>query len=210
LNDSIVVDSWNSSTAYSNVTISVPLGAYDLGFADIAAWLTTSIGPGTTSALAATNLEVTEMAVPNPGASIPNADFTTLFSGLFLPAGTYYLVVAGEDPILPSTDGINTFWIFGDPTSLIAASGVTIGPTFASWGGAVDPSLIDLAFGPDSTFATGDPGTGDVFPQASLSVTGTPVPEPSYRVPVCVLMASIAFARMRSLKAHVTSPFPAH
>src|SRR5580692_3050015 len=79
---------WNQTASSQNVAITVPFFCEPPGTPQIAtAYLVTSIGPGTTLAnqVAAATITVS----PSAG---PSVDYV-VFSGLDLPAGSYYLVV---------------------------------------------------------------------------------------------------------------------
>jgi hypothetical protein len=91
---------WSSTTGYSDVTISAELGAaYASVPFTVSAYLTTAVGPGTTSSseIASVDLSV------SPPAFTPTS--VTVFSNLALPPGTYYLTLASR--------GSNPIW-FGD------------------------------------------------------------------------------------------------
>jgi len=194
--DTLGYTTWTQSSGYTGVTITAELADFSSVEAHGTAYLMTQIGPGTTSA--------DEVTAP---AAISTSDFglssITLFSGLTLPAGTYYLVIA--------SDG-NLGW-FGWPDPSIVApvtpfitkdSGVTT-PT--------EPNLVinntaDVAsFAPASDFASdgGAPDFGCTTPCPGLllfAATGTPasttvVPEPSTGtlVPVAVGLGVFFYRR---------------
>jgi hypothetical protein len=70
---------------YANVSISAVIGG--LAAQSVTAYLTTQIGPGTTQAAN----EVATAVIPLPG---PGGILTPIFTGLALPAGSYYLTLA--------------------------------------------------------------------------------------------------------------------
>ena len=77
--------SWTSTTAFNNVTISLSLGSS--GTASATAYLTTQIGPGTT---VADEVASTMFTFP-----LSDTSSFTIFTGLTLPGGTYYLTLGG-------------------------------------------------------------------------------------------------------------------
>ena len=91
---------WSTTSAYQNVSISAWLsGSAAVGgltTGPLEAYLTTSIGPGATSA---TQVASTVINVSLPSASSVEV---SLFSGLTLAPGTYYLVLSGNFPLLPA------------------------------------------------------------------------------------------------------------
>jgi hypothetical protein len=162
--------SWTASSAYSNVSIAAEVGCSVLGMPcavgatsgvpDLTAWLTTAVGPSETVA----NVIATYTFPPGKG---PELD--TVFSGLTLGAGTYYLVFG---------DGsVTTYWLGGEgdtAKTLVTGPGVTFnGEGFknnASDGG------LNVANPPASIFISYDAGL-------HFQVTGDPVastPEPGF------------------------------
>ena len=91
---------WSTTSAYQNVSISAWLSGSPavsgLTTGPLEAYLTTSIGPGATSA---TQVASTVINVSLPSASSVEV---SLFSGLTLAPGTYYLVLSGNFPLLPA------------------------------------------------------------------------------------------------------------
>jgi hypothetical protein len=106
--DQILAVGWTSSSDYSDVSIAAEVGNYS-DFSTITAFLTTAVGPGETDA------DQIATYTFSPGAG-PELD--TLFSGLDLSAGTYYLVLAGQ---------FSQWWGAGsaDAATLTADTGVT-------------------------------------------------------------------------------------
>ena len=147
-----VASTWTQTGSYSNVTI----GA-DLARGTGVAYLLTQLGPGTTVA----NEVVAPFAVSDPGNPSINT-LTTLFSGISLGPGTYFLLID------PAGGGI-FYDIAGTPTRTLDA-GVTQGSDRGLSGAVV-------AFSPASTNQV----------QANsliFNVTGTPgavaaTPEPA-------------------------------
>jgi hypothetical protein len=117
---------WSQTGAFSGVSVFATIGG---GPATGFAYLTNKVGPGTT---AAAN-EIASTPVSFPVASTENQ----LFSGLSLPAGTYYLTLAGT---AGSWGGTNT------PT-VNKAAGVTL---FADY-----DTFTPAAYPPSSSFFMG-------------------------------------------------------
>ena len=102
---------WSQASPFTGVSVFATIGGVPgSGFA----YLTNRIGPGTT---AAAN-EIASTPVSFPAASTE----TQLFSGLSLPAGTYYLTLAGN----------GSWGSTGTPT-VNKAAGVTLFPDYATF-----------------------------------------------------------------------------
>jgi hypothetical protein len=148
--------SWTSSVAYTNVDITVPVGSgsvVDSGTDTF--FLTNQIGPGTTTA---NEIARTTVTVPGGVDSV-----VTIFSGLTLPAGNYFLVLGG--PFTPAL-----FWTFSDSPTITAGPGVTFNNT-----GAASPNCGFCLYVPATVF-----DTSSQFPFIfGVSGTAAVVPEPS-------------------------------
>jgi hypothetical protein len=146
--------SWIASDAFSNVNISINLNA-DPG-ATAMAYLTTSIGPGTTI-----NDEIASGSFGFPSTS----SLVSVLSGLYLQAGTYYLIIEG------TASGNNGDGIWqGTPA-----------PTLSS-----NPTVIANREYFYENSISGYPPAADQFsystalvPNFEFTITGTPIPEPS-------------------------------
>jgi hypothetical protein len=148
--DVITAESWSETTSFSGVDITALLGDY-LGSGTITAYLTTQIGAGATSA------EQVAKATISPATG---EETDTLFTGLSLGPGTYYLVLSSANEA--------TWW--GNTTSTTTtASGVTGGPAVFADIGNGSP---DATYAPGSTFES-DGGIGLFF------TASTSAPEPS-------------------------------
>lgn len=166
----VLMAGWNSPIPYSNVSISAELGQVN-GPVTISAFLTTQIGPGTTTA------EQIAASTAQPASS---AETDVLFSGLTLPSGQVYLTLS-----VPA--GETGFWGFTNNSNLVTAAGVVPGPV-----GLASTSICgsqDLAYGPASTFCLGsapNPANSSIF-----TVTGDAVgaPEPA---PLLMLAGGLA------------------
>lgn len=122
--------SWSSTSGFRDVAVTARVTRFGNVGATGTAYLTTKIGAGTT---ASDEVAVASFAFPESGADV------TLFSGLILPAGTYYLT-------LVAAQGGNS-WLGGDavnPPPTVTGNGVILnGQSYAS--------LIET-YPPGSTF----------------------------------------------------------
>jgi hypothetical protein len=118
---------WAQRQAYSNVSIAAPIFLFTAestpnptGVYHGAAYLTSSIGPGISSAIATTSFSGNNTS---PQQRI-------LFSGLTLEPGTYCLTLAGTDDLPPGTSSLPVGYIWsaspGFP-SIMVAPGVGVG-----------------------------------------------------------------------------------
>ncbi len=150
-----LASSWTQSVAFNDVTISVLLG--NTGTFDGSAYLTTAILPGTTTVDQVASVNFAYSYDPsNPGGS----DWLTLFTGIDLSAGTYYLTLASP--------GRGTFgWTAASPLTITTAAGVTDNSDYFAYGNAVD-----TAYAPASELANEHLGL-------EYQVSGVPVPEPA-------------------------------
>jgi hypothetical protein len=151
--------SWSQTSGYSNVTISAALDDLDgPTLTQFAAYLTTSIGPGTT---AAQQIATANVTAPQVGS--PTATLTTIFTGLTLPPGTYYLTIYGSvnGPVLGPD-----CWTFstGAPT-IVTAAGVA---------GLTDLQVLGVAPYPPASLFHGVSG------QDFFQVTGTVIAPPAF------------------------------
>jgi hypothetical protein len=149
------MENWTSTVAFTDVTIGAFV--YSVNGADTAAtaYLTTQTGAGATSSTLVAQVNVT-LPVGNVG-STPELQ---LFSGLTLPPGTYYLILATTDTSL------NEGWLNGDlPTPAVTTTGVTFNaPAFSNGN-----TPVNSAYPPATTFS-GSYGAGLAF-----DVTGEPL-----------------------------------
>jgi hypothetical protein len=150
--------SWTQTNTYTNMSITALLENEPF---EGTAYLTTAIGPGTTSAE-----EVTEASV-TVGGNSGDYSFEDLFSGLTLGPGTYYITVFGS--------GASAWGADCDPTlfsssqcalaNITTASGFTYNSNFFS--------DTPTGYVPGDSFT--NPGADDNIVQ----ITGNAVPEPS-------------------------------
>lgn len=103
-NQTVLVEAWNQAAIYNNVTITAPLednsSGGPIGGIEGTVYLTTRIGPGTTAA---------DLVAPPVNISGLTNTFTvrTLFTGLNLGPGTYYLTFksTNSNPLSMSMEG---------------------------------------------------------------------------------------------------------
>jgi hypothetical protein len=149
--NSLLAASWTTTGTYSNVNISVDLGANS--GATGRAYLTTQIGPGT-----ATNKQVASASFTFPATS----SFVSVFAGLNLTAGTYYLIL--QQTANGSTgDGV---WLGTPSPTLVTAANVTANGEYWSYNAI-------QSYAPATSFYEVVPTYFD------YNVTGVSVPEPS-------------------------------
>jgi hypothetical protein len=144
-------ESFTTSQAYSNSSVSVYIEGPITGSGT--AYLTTSIGPGTTPADQIAEITFT------PGST--SYTLQSLFTGLTLPAGTIYLTLAASN----TASGMNLEADY--PTSATAAPGVTFDGDYLASTSAYYPPASSVG------------GLGGDF---GTVITGTPLaptPEPS-------------------------------
>ena len=162
-NQTVLVEGWNQNALYNNVTITAPLednsSGGPIGGVEGTVYLTNSIGPGTTVA----NL----VAPPVTVSGLTNT-FTvrTLFTGLTLPPGNYYLTFksTNSNPLSMSMEGSST------PTS-------TFGPGVTDKGG--DGQITSDPFPPATAVTLSPPGnlfvtvTGDLITNFAIPAMST-------------------------------------
>ncbi len=149
--------SWTLPQAYTNVEISAYVYTVDSNYTNATAYLTTAVGPGSdpSTLIASSALTLPYMT------SYPSPELT-LFSGLNLNAGTYYLILAA-----PSEGGNVRGWLNGD--SITTAPGVTVieKALIANWGWS------NTSYPPASNFS------GVYGGPLAFDITATAVPEPA-------------------------------
>lgn len=154
-----LVMSWTSPQAYTNVEISAYVFTTDLNYANATAYLTTAIGPSSdpSTLVASASLTLPYMF------SYPSAELT-LFSGLTLGPGTYYLVLAA-----PSEGGNVRGWLNGDPNSIVTAPGVSV----------IQKALITGYGWANTSYPPASDFSHEYGAPLAFDVTATPVPEPA-------------------------------
>ena len=177
----VVVASWTETGSFSGVTVKAAIGSVDSGFRSGTAYLTKAIGPGTTP---------TNQVVPQVGFTAPLVTskfdpfpLTTLFSGVSLGPGTYYLVLAAPFRDQSFSD---LGWQFETSGLVTVAPGVSLGNYSAAntFFSAVD------SFAPASTFLTLSGG------QAFFEVST--IPEPYSLTLMLIGLGSLITRKCRS------------
>ncbi|MBV9613165.1 MAG: hypothetical protein JO091_11875 [Acidobacteriaceae bacterium] len=186
LHQQILETSWTAATGYSNVAISAELSREILSnMTVVTAFLTAAIGAGETASnqIAATTI--------TPSRPFPAFATETLFSGLTLPAGTYYLVLGGAVALEGEWWGTAS-----SPPTIETAPGVSYGGDGST---SINPPLYfgfpDENNPPDSTFV---PATATNPINLIFSVTGTPtaaIPEPATHLLVAAPLLSLVLLR---------------
>ncbi len=142
---------WHQDDYRANLSVTVSLRSFTVGPAlqSVNAFLTDAIGPGTTAAD-----QIASTLLPLPSILFPATKFT-LFSGLNLAPGNYYLTLAGTAPMGPG-------WVVSDSSdAVVAAPGVS----FLGEGGSTNPTVANgLAdYRPASTFFDIVPSSSPAF-----------------------------------------------
>jgi hypothetical protein len=173
----VLYGSWTQSTSFTNVDISALL----LGSGTASAVLTDQIGPGTT-----VGNVIASTTVSYPATST----LTSLFTGLSLGSGTYYLIIGGT--------GAGA-WPQAGPSTVTTAAGVSAnGYGFCS--DSAGP--CDYGFLPDSPFQVFDL-------ESQFLVTGDApgVPEPSTAATAAVALLALAVCgRLRRRSGPASAP----
>jgi len=134
--DQVEEASWTQLDGYSNVSIAAQVGRASEG-PSITAYLTSAIGPAET----ADDLIAIDTFAPST-----NNEFDTIFSGLSLGPGTYYLVLSGGD----SDSSQSAWWGTDNGTRATTDTGVTFnGDGYAFSGDGLNDSNP-----PASTFSS--------------------------------------------------------
>ena len=155
----VVGASWTQTSNYADVSITADLNG--LTTDSVTAYLTTQIGPGTTSAS-----EVAQATVALPGVLLQDV---LLLQIPLLSSGTYYLTL--YDPGNPNS----AFDSWGDTASELIATdqGVTRNGDYAFTNFGGNPPA---PYAPATPFIVQSSAPGN--PVLLYQVTGTPVPEP--------------------------------
>ena len=185
-NQIVMVEAWSQSATYTNVSITLPLEDNSvggpIGGVEGTVYLMNQIGPGTTSA--------NEVVPPVSVSGLTNA-FTlrTLFSGLTLPPGNYYVVLASTNssPLSMSPEGSST-------ASVTPGTGVTeLGTGVQSFSPAPYPPASDLLplSAPGNVFIT---VTGDLVATGAVAVPALDA------IGLAVLMLCLAGAAIYAIR----------
>jgi hypothetical protein len=180
--------SWTSSQSFTNVTVDVTLDGVVANGTTIQAYLTDNIGASATAA---------DVLYSNSFANVsgPQDETYTVFSGLTLDAGTYYLVLF---------DGSESAAWWGSEGSEVQTSdpGVTIGLDQFAGNTMTDTSIVNVTNPFESQFTPFDTGL-------HFSVTGDPsttttssVPEPSSTLMLAGIFACGILFRIKKARAN--------
>jgi hypothetical protein len=157
----VTAASWTQTQGYANVSISAALDNLNSSpFSNFTVYLTTSTGPGTTTAQ-----EIAHATVAAPSVSSPTSTLTSLFTGLSLPPGTYFLTIFG-DPAGPAQGP--SCWTFSTTPVIVTDSGVSNLRNFQVTGVAAYPPAS--SFNQVGTFLLMQV-TGDAVASPTLSKT---------------------------------------
>jgi hypothetical protein len=173
-----MAESWTQTVTLTNIQILADLAAAG-GLSTGTVYLTNAIGNGTTSAA---NQVAINTSAPFTTGSTPA--FQTMFTGLTLGPGTYYLVITGPGPN-PSD---NNFWEAASPPTLVTAAGVTYNGLFQ---GSGTGSETQSGYGPSSSFS----GLGSALTLQFIVSSGAPEPA-SYLLAAAGLLAFAAAKRL--------------
>ncbi len=168
--------SWTQTGSYSSVDILANIGdSAGSGTATATAYLMSQIGAGATAGNEVV-APVTASVTGNPGLN----SMTTIFSGLSLGPGTYYLVLD------PNSTDFN--WDLTIPPVIVTDSGVTAGPS--------DTSATVAGFPPASAFSS--PSYSFIYEVTGTTGVGTSTPEPSTAVMLIIGVVALAAWRKRT------------
>jgi hypothetical protein len=170
--------SWTQTVSTTNTAIGAIVTKIATETGTPHAWLMNQVGPGTTAANEIASADFSAPTIPNYS-DLTTAPYTTLFTGLSLAQGTYYLVLQGP-----------AAWLGNEPgdTVVNAAAGFTVGPY-----GAILKNLTMAPYIPASEFHE-----NAFFNDLSYRVETNPVPLP----PTVFLLGSglLGLAGWRRLK----------
>jgi hypothetical protein len=180
-NDAFLAVSWTQTGTFNNVTIEAPLESDTPNTATGTAYLSNKLGTGAGSGNV---LDTFNISTNNNDPSV----LITLFTGLTLGPGTYYLSI---------NECCSLFWIQGGTPVRTLGSGVTLGSNFVAPGTIGSPAI-------SSTFDS------YTLSQPLFQVTGTPgttttTPEPSVLLLMLVGVGGVVYARTGSRSARYWS-----
>jgi hypothetical protein len=166
-----LVASWTQTIEYSNVDIAFR-GNGVSSTATGTAYLTTRMGSGTTAA--------DQVALRSFNAPSPPSSWISLFSGLTLPANSYYLMIFADPGSVIAWDATSP-----DTATTTLGAGVTLTPSFL-----YDGLLLSGAYAPYP------PATDGFGFQDNLLINVTSIPEPSTLTFMAGAVAGLALWRL--------------
>jgi hypothetical protein len=159
--------SWTQTVTTTNTSIGAIVGYIDPGPGE--AWLTNAVGPGTTPANVIDSTTFTAPVLTGAQSNNFNiAPMTSLFSGLTLNPGTYYLILGSN----PWTGGFN-WWVGGLTDPANSWSDVVVNTAAGFTEGPIGFSDTLSSFLPSQTWQF-----GDSYEHLIYTVEGTVVPLP--------------------------------
>jgi hypothetical protein len=172
--------SWSESVTYSKVTISafIYTDPFNPNYRAGTAYLTTSIGPGTTPQVD----QVAQTTFTVPPYSLTAQPFV-VFSGLTLAPGTYYVLIGGPQNATEYYD-----WSASYSPVVNTGSGISNVHFLQALGNGVDPLY-------PPALPVGSPS------ETPLLTIATPVPEPASTGFVIVALVVIGFVLLRGVTA---------
>jgi MYXO-CTERM domain-containing protein len=178
-------ESWSQTVTYTNVTITANLFDLSIVFqAGGLAYLTTQIGPGTTSSNEVAHVQ---FSISN-GLSTPK----TLFTGLTLVPGNYFLTIVN-----PSTISTDLGWDEpGGPLPLTVTEGTGVSQT--SLPGAAGRIGPPPSYPPASNFSLQDQNFAIFTVAGNLSIT-SPTPEPATGAIALAALCGLVLVRRRNV-----------
>ncbi len=182
----VAYGSWTQTVATINTTISAMLSSTDQTTYGTA-YLTTSVGPGTTDASVIASAPFTPDRIADVK-DLTAETMLTLFTGLSLSPGTYYLVLQG-----PLRDPQNYFWCGDYYSDTSLAEGFTLGNYRG--GGQWDPPGDPVDFAPAVDFNVF--GNSYFFEVTGDRLTDSQVPEPVSLVLLGLGLLGLAAMRIK-------------
>jgi hypothetical protein len=179
--------SFTTTSAFTDITISALFYSNTFGATGSGtAYLTNSIGPGTTEGAN----EVAKVSLTDLPSPFTTSTPETVFTGLSLAAGTYYVILAND----AGSPGAG--WGGAASPVVTTSPGVTIGYFSTNF---IDPGLL-ADYSPASDFTTRGPDQGFVF--SVIGSPASPVPEASTWAMMLIGFAGLGRAayRMRAAR----------
>jgi hypothetical protein len=157
--------SWMQTNAATNVGVLVQLSSFGMPAQTGRAYLTSTLGPGTTPA---NEIASTSFDIPLDTADV------VLFSGLTLAPGTYYLSLIGDSGTWGSG------WISSCPSSVVAADGASVRANHGFSGAAAYLPASSVWEQPfiATLFSVASVPSDEIFSSASIHTNYIYLPQP--------------------------------